>query len=125
LHPVAALFLVLVAVTSLGAYGVGIRRLRLRTSALTLAMSRTLACLGLVLIFLGANMVLGVTMILAIRATGRFVPLYIVDDVTLVILSLLQGLVFARWLESSWDPRDPHRSSGGRGGDGQRNPDPI
>jgi hypothetical protein len=125
LHRVAALFLVLVAVTSLGAYRVGIRRLRLRTSALTLAMSRTLACLGLVLIFLGANMVLGVTMILAIRATGRFVPLYIVDDITLVILSLLQGLVFARGLESSWDPRDPHRSSGGRGGDGQRNPDPI
>src|SRR4029450_6004071 len=57
------------------------------------------------------NMVLGVTMMLAIRATGRFVPLYIVDDITLVILSLLQGLVFARWLESSWDPRDPHRSS--------------
>ena len=89
------------ALTSLGAYGLGVRALRLHAGTLPSAMSRLLAGVGLALVFLAANVLLAMTIIFALRATGRFVTLYLISDVTVVILSLLQGLVFAHWLESS------------------------
>jgi hypothetical protein len=101
LHPTATVLLILVALTSLGAYGLGVRVLRLSPGTLPCAMRRLLLGVGLALLFLAANAVLGMTAILATRATGRFITPYLINDVTLVILSLLQGLVFAHWLEAS------------------------
>jgi hypothetical protein len=94
LHPTATVLLILVALTSLGAYGLGVRALRLSPGTLPCAMRRLLLGVGLALVF-------GVTAILAMRATGRSISPYLISDVTLVILSLLQGLVFAHWLEAS------------------------
>jgi hypothetical protein len=101
LHPTATVLLILVALTSLGAYGLGVRALRLSPGTLPCAMRRLLLGVGLAVVFLAANAVLGVTAILATRATGRSISPYLISDVTLVILSLLQGLVFAHWLEAS------------------------
>ena len=101
MHPTAAVLLILVALTSLGAYRLGVRALRLSPGTMPCAIRRLLLGVGLALMFLAANAVLGVTAILAARATGRSVTPYLISDVTLVILSLLQGLVFAHWLEAS------------------------
>jgi hypothetical protein len=58
----------------------------------------TLECLGLIVIFLAANLAVGAALILGLRAlTGRFISVYFVNDATLAILSLLQALVFYRW----------------------------
>lgn len=92
----------LVAVTSIGAYALGVGRLGLRREALRAATGRALECLGLALAFSAANFVLGFGLILAARAVLRdFVSLYVVNDVTLVILSLVQALVFAWWQATS------------------------
>jgi hypothetical protein len=49
-------------------------------------------------LFLLGNQALGVAVIVAARAvTGGFVSLYMVDDVSLVVLSLFQALLFAWW----------------------------
>ncbi len=101
MHPTAAVLLILVALTSLGAYGFGVRALRLSPGTMPCAIRRLLLSVGLALVFLAANAVLGVTAILATRATGRSITPYLISDVMLVILSLLQGLVFAYWLEVS------------------------
>ena len=62
----------------------------------------TLECLGLIVIFLAANLAVGAALILGLRAlTGRFISVYFVNDATLAILSLLQALVFHRWRERS------------------------
>jgi hypothetical protein len=90
--------LALAAVTSCAAYLVGRWRLRLTPGGLRSASVRLLECVGLALLFLLANHALGITAIVAARAvTGAFVSLYLVDDASLVVLSLLQALVFAWW----------------------------
>lgn len=87
-----------VAVTSCAAYFVGRWRLRLTPGGLRSASIRLLECVGLVVLFLLGNHALGIAAIVAARAvTGRFVSLYLTDDVTLGVLSLLQALVFAWW----------------------------
>ena len=73
-----------VAVTSCAAYFVGRWRLRLTPGGLRSASVRLLECAGLVVLFLLGNHALGIAAIVAARAvTGRFVSLYLVDDVTL------------------------------------------
>jgi uncharacterized membrane protein len=88
----------IVGLTSLGAYLAATRFTGLRRADLQGAVMETLECLGLVVIFFLANFAVGTALILALRAlTGRFISVYIVNDVTLAILSLLQALVFHRW----------------------------
>ena len=95
----SAITLVLIVVlTSLGAYLVATRVTGLRGADLHGAVTETLECLGLVVIFILANVAVGTVVILGVRAlTGWFLSVYIVNDATLAILSVLQALVFHRW----------------------------
>lgn len=92
----------LVGVTSLAACLIGARGLRLPGRALGVAAGRMLECVGLTLLFFGANLGVGVLAVLAARALTRgFVSLYLADDLILLPLSLLQALVFAWWRTAS------------------------
>ena len=91
------LLFALPAITSIAAYLLG-RRLGLSPRALAAAADKALECLGLAVLFYGSNLGIGVLGILVTRwLTGAFVSLYSVRDVTLLVLSLLQALVFAWW----------------------------
>lgn len=90
--------LILVALTSLGAWAVGTRRLGLETPRLRAAMGQLLQCLGLVVVFLAANLALGFAAIALVRGlTDTFVSMYVLEGFMLPVLSLLQALVFAWW----------------------------
>ena len=90
--------LLIVGLTSLGAWFAAARFAGLRRADLPGALMETLECLGLVVIFFLANVAVGTALILGFRAlTGRFVSVYIVHDATLAILSLLQALLWHRW----------------------------
>jgi len=94
--------LTLVGATSVAAYLIGARGLGLPGRALGVATGRMLECLGLTLLFFGANLAAGVLAILAARAlTGGFVSLFLVNDAILLPLSLLQALIFAWWRAAS------------------------
>jgi hypothetical protein len=93
---------IVVALTSLSAYLVGTLFARLRWTDLRGAVMEALEYLGLIVIFLLANLTVGLTLILGLRAlTGRFVSVYLLNDEVLAILSLIQALVFHRWRERS------------------------
>src|SRR5262245_53339425 len=93
-----AFILALIATTSVVAYVVGRWRLGLSPGRLRPAAARLLECLGLAVLFLIGNQALGVAAILAARAlTAGFVSLYLVDDTSVAVLSLLQALLFVWW----------------------------
>ena len=86
--------LLLVSITSLGAFLLGTRCLGLRASGLR----RTRGPDGLTVLFLAANLAVGGAAVLGLRVvTGGFVSVYALNDVTLVGLSALQALAFAWW----------------------------
>ncbi len=88
----------LVAITSLGALLVGIRRLGLAPAGLQQAGVRALETMGLLLVFTGLNLALGIAGILAWRGiTGEFVSLYVLNDAVLGLLSLVQAVIFHWW----------------------------
>jgi len=88
------------ALTSLGAYLIGVRGLRLPRAGLRRAAGRALDCIGLGVIFLAANLAIGGVAVLGFRAaSGQFVSLYVLNDGTVVLLSLLQGLIAQWWRE--------------------------
>ena len=92
------LILVLVALTSAGSYLVGKKVLGLSGRQLGHAAGKMLEGLGLSLVFFALNLVLGVTIILAVRNfTGVFVSVYHVADLSLLLLSCLQGCIFHWW----------------------------
>jgi hypothetical protein len=94
----SVLVLLLVVMTSAAAALVGWRGLRLPGAALGAATARTLECLGLAMVFLAANLALGLALILALGAlSGGDVSVYRLDDATIVALSVLQGMVFRWW----------------------------
>ncbi len=91
--------LMLVAATSVGAGLIG-RGMGLSARRLRPAIDGLLQCLGTSLIFLAANLVIGMAVVLVARLLTRgFVSLYLVDDETLVVFSLLQGITFRWWRE--------------------------
>jgi hypothetical protein len=95
-------FTVLVGLTSAGAYLVGAKGLGLSRSGLRQAVGRMLECVGVTLVFFVVNLATGVIAILAARVlTLDVVSLYLADDLTLLVLSLLQGLTFQWWREPS------------------------
>jgi hypothetical protein len=98
---VAALTLaVIVALTSWGAYLIATRRIGLLRSELRGAAAEALAYLGLAVVFLLVNFAVGTALILGLRAlTHRFISVYVVNDATLAILSLLQALILHCWRE--------------------------
>jgi hypothetical protein len=90
--------LAVTAVTALGAYLVGARRLGLPAAGLATAILRTLECVGLSLLFLLANLLIGVILVLALRFfTGRFVSMYVLNDVAIGVLAVLEAVIFRWW----------------------------
>ncbi len=94
--------LVLVGLTSVGAYVLGARVLNLSRRGLRMAVGKMLECFGISLVFFVVNLSAGVIGILVARATIRgFVSLYMAADVTVLFLSVLQGLTFVWWRDLS------------------------
>jgi hypothetical protein len=88
----------LVAVTSMGAYLIGLRVLGLSRRGLGWALRQTLEMVGLTVVFLVANLAIGLAVILTTRALSmRFVSVYILNDASLVALSALQGMILGWW----------------------------
>lgn len=93
----------LVALTSAGALAYAARRGRPPTrTALRQAAWRALECLGLTVAFFVGNLAVGGLVSGLVRATTPFfVSLYLSTDVSLLVLSALQALVFQHWLAAS------------------------
>ena len=90
--------LTLMGLTSVGAYLVGVRWLRLPVRVLRPALDKMLECVGIALLFAVVNIVLATLVVLVGRGiTGTFLSVYMVNDVTWVFLSLVQGLTFHFW----------------------------
>jgi hypothetical protein len=101
--------LTLSVATSIGTYVVGAFALGLSAHGLATALRKTLESVGLMVVFFVVNVALGISIVLATRPIRlEFSAVYIVDDVTLLVLSSLQGLVFQWWRE----PSDSSRATG-------------
>jgi hypothetical protein len=99
-----ALFLLsLVAATSAAALRIARRRGHLdRPGALRAAALDALECVGLTAVFFVANLALGALLTVVVRAlTPLFVSLYLSGDVSLLVLSVMQALVYQRWRDRS------------------------
>ncbi len=93
--------LILIGFTSICAYLVGAKRLRLQASKACTAVAGMLECIGITLFFFVVNVMAGFFAVLTARIlTQRFVSLHFADE-TLMVLSLLQGLVFKCWRDLS------------------------
>jgi hypothetical protein len=93
--------LFLVAATSLLAYLVGRRVLAWPARGLAGAVARALELIGMSVLCLIVNLAVGLLVILALRALGvLFITVYLLDDASLVALSVLQGLVLGIWRTS-------------------------
>lgn len=97
--------LALVAASSAAALAVCARRGRpLAPSAFRTAAGRALECLGLTAVFFVANLALGSFVAGLVRTvTPAFVSLYLSTDVSLLVLSGVQALVFQHWRSASRD----------------------
>lgn len=90
--------LVLIGGTSAAAFVVGARALGLAPRRLGAGVRRALDLVGLCVLFLGANLAVGLGVILAVRTlTGYFMSAYLLDDIVLVALSAIQAVVFECW----------------------------
>jgi hypothetical protein len=90
--------LVLVGLTSMGAYLAAVRTFGWSRLDLVTAFLRMLDVVGASTMFFATNLALGIAAILAMRGlTGRFVSLYVLDDISLLLLSVVQGLLFEYW----------------------------
>lgn len=95
----------LAGLTSIGAYYFGARVLRLSGGGLAAAIGKMLESVGIVLIFLTVNLSVAVLIVLIARSlTGFFVSAYVTDDAVWLGLSLIQGLAFQWWRESTAEP---------------------
>jgi hypothetical protein len=93
-----AFILGVTVVTSVGAYVVAVRWLGWSPAALPTAVSRMLELVGTALIFFVVNAAIGLAVILAVRSTtALFLSSYLLNDVSLLVMSVLQGLVFDCW----------------------------
>jgi hypothetical protein len=94
--------LIMTSLTSVGVYILGVKGLRLSKSELWPAFGKACEYVGLTLVFSLLNLAVGMFAILAMRSLiGRFVSIYIASDITLLIVSLLQALIFQAWREGS------------------------
>ena len=92
--------LLLVGFTSVGAFLVGLGAIGLSRECLRRAIGKMLSGVGWTLIFFMLNLTVGMAVVLVGRLLMRgFVSLYLASDVTLLFLSLLQGLTFQWWQE--------------------------
>lgn len=96
-----AIVLILTGVTSAAALWIGTQWLRLRPGELAPAVGKMLECLGMMLVFFLANAVVGLVAIIGGRSlTGAFVSTYAMNDVTILGISFIQGLLFHCWRET-------------------------
>lgn len=94
--------LALVGFTSVGAYIFGTRVVGFSARDIRKAVGKMCECFGVSLIFFVVNLGVGMIGILAMRAVTRgFVSLYMAADVTVVLLSVLQGVTFVWWRDLS------------------------
>ena len=96
--------LAVVGLTSVGSYAVALKGLGLSRGAIRRAAGKTLECVGAALVFFLANLAAGVMAIVAGHLlTWRFVSPYLVAEriELFLVFSLLQGLIFQWWRETS------------------------
>jgi hypothetical protein len=95
----APLFLLVVAaLTSAGACAVGVRWLSLRPDQLRPAVLALCQVAGVAVAFLALNVALGLAIVLLARGVvGVFVSVYVLDDVYLPLLSVIQAVIFESW----------------------------
>ncbi len=90
-----------VVFTSLCTYFLGTRQLGLTRERLRAAAGRMLIYLGATVLFFGVNLGAGVSVVLTDRVLGLgFLSVYLNNDVSLLVLSAIQGLIFACWREA-------------------------
>jgi hypothetical protein len=107
--------LITAGLTSVGTYILGVKGLRLSSAGIWLALGKASECVGLTLVFFCLNLIVGLITIFAARLfIGRFVSLYSVSDVTLLVLALLQALTFQAWREGSRQDRISDARNSGR-----------
>jgi len=94
--------LILVGLSSGVAYLIGVNAQGRSPAALRAAMGKMLECLGVTVVFFGINLAAGMVIALMGRlVTRQFVSLYLANDISLLVLSFLQGLVFQCWRDLS------------------------
>ena len=91
---------ILVVITSIATYGIT-RRHAAESASVRHAFRIVLECLGASTVFLGINAALGTLVILGLRSfTPLFLSVYVLNDLMLIVLSILQGFVFHLWWRS-------------------------
>ncbi|WP_437603847.1 hypothetical protein WMF28_19885 [Sorangium sp. So ce590] len=108
-----------VAATSCAAYAVG-RRRGMRAGLLPLAVRRAIRLAGVCLLFWGGNVAVGVGVALLVRGLGLgFIWLYVNTDVSVLVLSAFQALIFEAWRTQHDLDRGRPTAGGGPGGSGE------
>lgn len=88
----------LIVLTSVLGYAYGKWALQLSSHGFSVAWKITLECVWLGVVFFAVNLLVASTGILVSRvAVGQFLSLYAADDITIVVLSFLQGACFQLW----------------------------
>jgi hypothetical protein len=94
--------LILVALTSTGAFWFGVKGLSLPAHRLRAAFRGVLETFGLMVVFLMLNVIVGAAIILSVRSfTSGFLSVYFVSDDRLFMLAPIQGLAFQYWRSSA------------------------
>ena len=102
----ALFILAIVAATSVAAAVIARRGFEWSGRALAAGVATMLECVGAGLVFFVVNLLAAALALLAARALSRaHVSLYLVNDVALLALSLLQGFTFQTWRSSSHSAR--------------------
>ncbi|WP_437311906.1 hypothetical protein [Sorangium sp. So ce388] len=95
--PDSLYILAVVAATSGAAYAAG-RRLGMRAGLVPASLRRAIRLVGACLLFWGGNIAVGAGVALLVRGLGLgFIWLYVNTDVSVLVLSAVQALVFESW----------------------------
>jgi len=92
-----ALLLLVICLTSAGAYLIGTRRWALPRDRVGRAIVGMFQVAGTAMAFFVLNVTIGLAVILLIRSRGIFVSVYLLNDTYLPILSVIQAVIFECW----------------------------
>lgn len=93
---------VVIAITTALAYLITRRFAAVNGQSFRRALETVLECIGTCILFIGLNVALGVMLVFLIRGfTPWFIAPYVVSDLMLVVLSVVQGFVFQTWWRSA------------------------
>jgi hypothetical protein len=105
----------LAGLTSVGAYLVGTKRLGLSGSRIPVGTVRMLELIGASFAFFVLNLAMGMTAILTVRLMhGGFLSIYLLNDTSFVVVSVIQGLIFESWRGLGRQSDPPDQEAGGR-----------